>query len=121
MPQGYSEKGKVYKLNRGLYGLKQAARNFFLYLQEKLEDQGFRQRNLDACLFLHKHMLVLVYVENCIFFAANKESITTMLDKLQHAGLEMEPEQDIAGILGVLMKRHSESGMMELTQTGLIC
>ena len=51
MPCGYKEQGKVYKLNRGLYGLKQAARNFFLYLQEKLEEQDFKQSKLDACFF----------------------------------------------------------------------
>ena len=120
MPRGYREHGKVYKLNRGLYGLKQAARNFFLYLQDKLEEQGFKQSNLDACLFLHERMLVLVYIDDCIFFSSSKEDITDMLKKLRDSGLEMEPEQDIAGFLGVLIKRQDKQGIMELTQTGLI-
>ena len=43
-----------------------------------------------------------------------------MLKKLKDSGLEMEPEQDIAGFLGVLIKRQDKQGIMELTQTGLI-
>ena len=71
MPRGYKEKGKVYKLNRGLYGLKQAAR-FVSYTYKK------SQRNL----FLHKNMLVLVYVDDCIFFEKKKEDILDMLSTL---------------------------------------
>ena len=32
----------------------------------------------------------------------------------------MEPEQDIAGFLGVLIKRNDKQGIMKLTQTWLI-
>ena len=42
MPRGHREHGKVFKLKRNLYGLKQAARNFFLFLKGKLEEQGFK-------------------------------------------------------------------------------
>ena len=120
MPRGYKEKGKVYKLKRGLYGLKQAAHNFFLYLQEKLEEQKFQQSNLNACLFLHKKMIVLVYVDDCIFFAPKKQDILDMLNKLRDSGLKMEPEQDIAGFLGVLINKDEEKGTLKMVQTGLI-
>ena len=42
-----------------------------------------------------------------------------MLDKLREAELEMEPEQDLAGFLGVFIKRHNNSITMEITQQGL--
>ena len=41
MPRWFKEKNKVYKLKRNLYGLKQAARNFYEHLKEKLEAQKF--------------------------------------------------------------------------------
>ena len=63
-------------------------------------------------------MLVLVYVDNCIFFAKKKDDILDMLNKLREAGLEMEPKQDIAGFLGVLIQRKKDQ-TMELTQSGL--
>ena len=58
----------------------------------KLEKQGFKQSKHDACLFIHPKMIVLVYVDDCIFFAPNKQDILTMLNNLRKQGLKMEPE-----------------------------
>jgi hypothetical protein len=43
MPRGFGEDGKVLKLKKSLYGLKQSPRNFFLHLKAKLEKVGFTQ------------------------------------------------------------------------------
>ena len=43
-----------------------------------------------------------------------------MIDALQSDGLEIEPEQDMAGFLGVLIDKNNEKGTYTLTQTGLI-
>ena len=83
MPRGYIKNNKVYKLKRNLYGLKQATHNFFGHLKYNLIKQGFCQSKLDSCLFLNKEIMVLVYVDDCIFFFPNKEIITQILDKLQ--------------------------------------
>ena len=69
MPRDFRETNQVYKLKRYLYGLKQAAQNFYQHLKQKLLAQGFRESKLDVCLFLHNNMIVLVYVDDCIFFA----------------------------------------------------
>ena len=120
MPRGFKKSNQVYKLKRNLYGLKQAARNFFEHLKEKLESQNFRQSNLDQCLFIHKNILVLIYVDDCIFFSKDKENITNMIKALRESGLEIEPEHDMAGFLGVLIDRNNEKGHYTLTQVGLI-
>ena len=49
MPRGFREEGKVLKLQRSLYGLKQSARNFFNLLKDNLEVIGFRQSEQDPC------------------------------------------------------------------------
>ena len=49
MPRGFREEGKVLKLQRSLYGLKQSARNFFNLLKDNLEAIGFRQSEQDPC------------------------------------------------------------------------
>ena len=41
MPKGFREPGKVLKLKRSLYGLKQSPRNFFHHLKENLGKAGF--------------------------------------------------------------------------------
>ena len=119
MPRGYKDKNKVYKLKRNLYGLKQAARNFFEHLKDKSIKQGFHQRKLDSCLFLKKEIMVLIYVDDCIFFSPNKDTITQMINNLRKSGLQIEPEHDMAGFLGVLIDRDEEENTYTLTQTEL--
>jgi hypothetical protein len=41
MPRGFSESGKILKLKKSLYGLKQSPQNFFQFLKGKLKMIGF--------------------------------------------------------------------------------
>jgi hypothetical protein len=49
MPHGFAEEkeGKVLKLNKSLYDLKQSPRNFFLFLKGNLEAVGLQQSEAD--------------------------------------------------------------------------
>ena len=120
MPRGYSQPGKVLKLNRSLYRLKQSPRNYFLYLKEKLEDSGFEQSKHDACLFYSEKVICLVYVDDTLFFSRDEEDIEEIINKLKSVStLEVTTEDDVAGFLGVLIDRKGD-GTIELIQTGLI-
>jgi hypothetical protein len=41
MPRMFSAQGKVWKLRKSIYGLKQSPQNYFLHLKQKLERLGF--------------------------------------------------------------------------------
>ena len=70
MPRGFLQKGKVLKLKKSLYGLKQSPRNFFHHLKSKLERVGFKQANdIDPCLFISDKVICLVYVDDILLFA----------------------------------------------------
>ena len=43
MPRGFEKEGKVLKLKRALYGLRQSPKNFFEHLRENLIKLGFTQ------------------------------------------------------------------------------
>lgn len=49
IPRGYRLEGKISKLKRLLYGLRQSPKNFFEHLKEKLESLGFKQSSAVPC------------------------------------------------------------------------
>ena len=120
MPRGFREGGKVLKLHRSLYGLKQSARHFFNLLKDNLEAIGFYQSKQDPCLFLSEKVICLVYVDDTLFYARNVKDIDEIIIKLRDQyNMELEEENDVAGFLGVHINK-KENGSIELLQDGLI-
>ena len=121
MPRGFSEPGKVLRLKRSLYGLKQSPRNFFQHLKSKLEGAGFTSEvDVDPCLFISDKVICLVYVDDTLFFSPKPEYIDEVVTKLSDSDLELEEEDSVAGFLGVHIERNDCDGTITLTQTGLI-
>ena len=120
MPQGFAKPGMVLKLKKSLYGLKNSPQNFWLYLKSKLLEIGFVQLSNDACLFYSKTVICLVYVDDTLFFSRQQSDIDDAVTALRNASeLEITVEDDVAGFLGVMIKRFND-GRIELTQKGLI-
>jgi hypothetical protein len=120
MPRGFSQPGKVLKLKRSLYGLRQSPRNFFQHLKSKLESVGFVSNEaVDPCLFISDRVICLVYVDDTLFFSPKEEYINDVIEKLSKAELELEVENSVAGFLGVHIERNNADGSVKLTQSGL--
>ncbi|KAK4380827.1 Retrovirus-related Pol polyprotein from transposon RE2 [Sesamum angolense] len=86
-PEGYSvEPGLVCKLERSIYGLKQASRQWNAELTLKLIDFGFQQSAHDHCLFTKDasdgFMALLVYVDDILVTAPNMVLIQAVKDYL---------------------------------------
>ena len=121
MPRGFKEEGKVLKLNKSLYGLKQSPRNFFLHLKSKLESIGFKNNEeVDPCLFVSDKVVCLVYVDDTLFYSSKQEYIDEAIKQLQEADMDLEIEGTVAGFLGVHIERDEVQGTVTLTQVGLI-
>jgi histone deacetylase 1/2 len=118
-PRGFATPGKVLKLKKSLYGLKQSPRNFYNFLKGKLEFVGFTQSGSDQCLFISEKVVCLVYVDDTLLFAKDMKDIDDIIAALQAAGMELEVEDDVAGFLGVHIDRRDD-GTIHLTQKGLI-
>nr|GEZ19671.1 hypothetical protein [Tanacetum cinerariifolium] len=78
---------KVYKVDKGLYGLHQAPRAWYATLSNFLLQNGYRRGKIDKTLFIKKDkddiMLVLVYVDD-IIFGSTKKSLCDEFEALMH-------------------------------------
>ena len=121
MTRGFKQPGKILRLKRSLYGLRQSPRNFFQHLKGKLESIGFTsQVNIDPCLFVSDKVICLVYVDDTLLFSPRAEYIDEVIEKLRKAELALEEEDSVAGFLGVHLDYNTKDGSIKLTQKGLI-
>ena len=69
MPRGFKQEGKVLKLKKSLYGLKQSPRNFFNHLKTNLIKVGFEQKvDVDPCLFISDKVICITYVDDWLYY-----------------------------------------------------
>jgi len=120
-PEGENRKPYVLRLNKSLYGLKQAGYNWFAKLSNGLQDRGFVQSNIDPCVFFNHNCIVLTYVDDCIIIGDTHDRINLLIQSL-HEGEEnfvLQDEGSIDMYLGVEIKQRDASSF-ELTQPFLI-
>ena len=101
-----------------MYGLRQRPLKFYKHLRQGLESRGFVKSEYDDCLFMNGDIMVLFWVDDCIFYSNVDSAIERLIDDLKEEFL-LEKEEDMAGFLGLQIDR-SKPGTVVLTQTGLI-
>ena len=83
-PPGYSRQGEnmVCRLNKSLYGLKQASRNWYSKFSSAIRKAGFTQSMADYSLFTKIHgesfTAVLIYVDDMVTTGNDPATITSL-------------------------------------------
>ena len=90
MPLGFQIPGKVLKLKKTLYGLRQSPRAFWEYMVERMERCGMKQSKLDPCLFVGEKVIAVCYVDDLIFWARDEADIHNIAMQLREHEVDLE-------------------------------
>jgi hypothetical protein len=124
LPQGImtvqgNSKDHVLKLEKNIYGQKQAGHVWNSFLVDKLMSIGFTPSLIDDCVFFRDDVIFMVYVDDGIFLGNNDSKLTDAIRDIQSSGLNIEDQGHPADYVGVNIKKMKD-GSYEFTQHALI-
>jgi len=84
LPKGYRTAGKVARLRKCIYGLKQSAREWYSCLSTLLRKIGFDISHFDPCVFIHKSesTFISVYVDDITIIGPSSPSVIEIKQQL---------------------------------------
>jgi hypothetical protein len=128
IPRGFrfngSRRTHCLSLKKNLYGQKQAGRVWNEYLHDGLVARGFKQSEVDLCLYHRGKVALLLYVDDGIFVGPTQKDIDEAYNSLvapmdDHPAFKMTDEGNLCDYLGVKVD-HLENGTIKLSQPHLI-
>jgi hypothetical protein len=110
-------KGQCLKINRSLYGLKQAARDWNEKCVLELQKMGFVQSDADPCLLTHpeRGIILLVYVDDILLGSRELSSIKWFKDEFAKV-FKIKDLGEVQKILGVHVTRDRANRTITLDQ-----
>ncbi|MCO5564143.1 hypothetical protein L7F22_017799 [Adiantum nelumboides] len=92
-PEGYVIPGKehlVCKLNRSLYGLKQASRQWYKKFDAFMLKHGYKRSHADHCLYIKRDedgspIILVLYVDDMLIAAKKRSTMNALKEQLKSA------------------------------------
>ena len=115
----------VFKLNRGLYGLKQAGRQWNKKLDESLRKAGFMKSMQEPCVYYKmfgdndKTVALAVFVDD-IIIAATEDKDIEEVKKFLKLFFEINDEGDLTWYTGIKVSRNRRLRQIYLSQSQYI-
>ena len=112
---------KVLRINRSLYGMKQASRIWYLLLCKTITIYGFEQLISDPCIFIsrERRIIIAVYVDDILIFGPDAQECQTVYDYLaQH--FQMNNLSEPTTFLGLNVSRNWQKRTITINQDGYI-
>ncbi|CAI7850663.1 unnamed protein product, partial [Closterium sp. NIES-53] len=112
-------KAPTLRLNKAIYGLKQASRCWYARLVEVLEALGFKVSGCDESLFMtegeEEKVFLLVYVHDILLFSPSLERIKEVQGKLKET-FQCKALGPVGYYLGLHVERDEVKGWLRLHQ-----
>ena len=118
---GMSRKMHALKLIHNVYGQKQAGRVWNKYMDQGMQEICFKPSSYDPCLYYHGPIIFLVYIDDCISFGPDDQSINTVVTDLRACShhFTVNDQADISDFLGMQVQKLSDRSI-QLTQPQII-
>lgn len=119
-PQGYSDgTNKVCLLHKAIYGLHQAARQFYLKLDEVLGEIGYRRLSADWAIWVSSSGAIIAAHVDDMTACGKEEQLMEAKEKIGKV-LEVKDLGDITRYLNITCHYDFEGGRFLLSQTDYI-
>lgn len=85
-PQGYEDKGKLFKLKKAIYGLKQAPISWNEKFSTLLKEKNLTPLKSDRCLFKRKNsdLMLAIYVDDGLLVGSDENEMEALLKELEN-------------------------------------
>lgn len=113
-PDGFTDgSDRVCKLNKAVYGLKQAGRQWNIKLDGFLISIGFEKSKCDPCVYIMIDLIIAIYVDDFLIFYTDSAKLDEIRKKL-HGKFKMKDIGMAKNCLG--MNINQGDGFIELDQ-----
>jgi hypothetical protein len=112
------------KVEKNIYGLKDAGRTWSEHLRDNLLKRGFKQSVIDQCLFYRGSMILVCYVDDIIAFSPKSQELEWLEESFakqtnEYDSFEFTVEGEVAAYLGIEVS-YEANGAIHLKQPYLI-
>ena len=121
-PIGFEEVGKecmVCKLQKSIYGLRKASRQWYLKFDNVFTANGFKGNIVDQCIYMKvsgsKYNLLVLYDDD-ILLVANDTNLLVETKQLLFSHFDMMDLGEASYVLGIWILSDRRSDMMRLSQ-----
>ncbi|RVW52633.1 Retrovirus-related Pol polyprotein from transposon TNT 1-94 [Vitis vinifera] len=125
-PEGFvvkDQEQKVCKLQRSIYGLKQASRSWNIRFNEAIKSYGFEQNLGEPCVYKQiggdKVVFLVLYVDDILLIGNDVESLSKVKNWLA-SQFQMKDLGEASYILGIQMTRDRKNRLLALSQAAYI-
>lgn len=113
------EEEKVCKLNKPLYGLKQAGREWYCKLDNYLFSLNFKNTAVDPCVYVNikkdNDTVIIIYVDDLLIASTDLSNINKIKNLLQQK-FKMKDLGNVKDILGIHVEREGDTGNIKISQ-----